>query len=354
MPGEQEQLSLIDKWRLRHAYPDAVAMWAISSGAEARALAFNAIALDPRVLQRAARLQAIKMAAQAEDYALSLADSGVARNDTWQAVTLFVRRSIDEWRRSLKAYEHRTDGFGPSDAPPIARVQFSDPWDVAWRNFPRVDDETGRLATRMLHEFGSGILKRVCKPWDHVIALAVLRYAARLLRRDPRGCEPDHASGSAVADILTVQTYAEGNGLSPMLVGYFGPGKPAAQALSLLRDARTLRDAVCTAEAGGEQRALLWQRAIDFHAFAVVALDHRILLDLPLDDAYEVAAAAIRQADAAKETPGLTEMPSLPHGTVSTPDVVRLNAKACLPSSDMDAQSLLVRARVTQHRPDFG
>jgi hypothetical protein len=67
-------VSLIEKWRSRHAYPDAVGMWAIATGAEARALAFNAIAQDPRVLQRAARPQAIKMAAQAEAFAQSLAD----------------------------------------------------------------------------------------------------------------------------------------------------------------------------------------------------------------------------------------------------------------------------------------
>ena len=66
-------VNLVEKWRLRHACPDVLGMWAGSTGAEARALAFNAIANDPRVLHRAARLQAIKMAAQAEEFAQSLA-----------------------------------------------------------------------------------------------------------------------------------------------------------------------------------------------------------------------------------------------------------------------------------------
>ena len=152
-----------------------------------------------------------------------------------------------------------------------------------------------------------------------MIALAVLRYAARLLRGDLPECEPGCTSATAVADILMVQCYAEENGLSPMLVGYSGPGKPAAQALSLLRDARTLRDAVAAAYAGGEERASVWQRAFDFHAFAVVALDHRMLLDLPLDDAYDLAAAAIRQAEAAMQSPDLVEMPRLPGGSASAP-----------------------------------
>ncbi|HEY2620713.1 MAG TPA: hypothetical protein VGI78_25475 [Acetobacteraceae bacterium] len=333
--SDPEQVRLIEKWRLRHAFPDAIGMWATATGSEARALAFNAIAQDPRVLQRAARFQAIKLAAQAEDYALSVAGPGIARSDTWRAVTLFVQRSIDVWRRSLKAYDRRTDAIGVSVAPVIVRAHPSDPWEIAQRNFPHVDDETGRLATRILHEFGSGVLQRARKPWDQVIALSVLRHAARRLRGELG--EPEAGQPSAVRDILAVQSYAEQNGLSPMLVGYSGPGKPAAQALSLLRDARTLRDAVCPAEAGGKERASIWQRAIDFHAFAVVALDHRILLDLPLDEAYELAAAAIRQSDAVMQTPDLIEMPRLPYGSGSAPEIVRLHASACLPSRDTDA-----------------
>ena len=305
-------------------------MWAGSTGAEARALAFNAIANDPRVLQRAARLQAIKMAAQAEEFAQLVAAPSAASSDTLRAVTLFVQQSIDAWRRSLKAYDHRTDGIGVSLDPATVHMLPSDPWEIAQRNFPYVDDATGRLATRLLHEFGASLLRRSQKPWDHVIALAILRYAARLLRGELSECEPGCTSTTAVADILMVQCYAEENGLSPMLVGYSGPGKPAAQALSLLRDARTLRDAVAAARAGGEERASAWQRVIDFHAFAVVALDHRMLLDLPLDDTYDLAAAAIRQADAAMQAPELVEMPRLPRVSASAPDVVRLHARACL------------------------
>jgi hypothetical protein len=327
---DPEQVRLIEKWRSRHAFPDAIGMWASATGAEARALAFNAIAQEPKVLQRAARFQAIKLAAQAEDYALSLTDPGTIRSDTWRAVTLFVQRSIDAWRHSLKAYGGRTDGVMVSVATTTVRPHLSDPWDIAQRNFPHVDDETGKLATRILHEFGSSVLRLARKPWDQVIALSVLRHAARRLRGEFG--EPEAGRASAVEDILAVQSYAEKNGLSPLLVGYSGHGKPATQALGLLRDARTLRDAVCSAEAGGEQRASTWQRAIDFHAFAVVALDHRMLLDLPLDEAYELAAAAIRQADAVIRSPDLIEMPRLPLSGASAPAIVRLHASACLPS----------------------
>ena len=324
-------VSLIDKWRSRHAYPDALGLWAGATGAEARALAFNAIAQDPRVLKRAARRQAVKMAAQAEDFAQSLAGSATAGNEAWRAVTLFVLQAIDAWRHSLKAYDRHGDGIAVSFEPTMVTPEAGDPWELARRNFPSVDDATGRLAARLLHEFGSTLFRRAQKPWDHVIVLAVLRHAARLLRGDLPLSEPGDTSARAVDDIFAAQSYAEESGLAPMLVGYSGRGKPAAQALSLLRDARTLRDAVRADPRGGEERVSLWQRAIDFHAFAVVALDHRLLLELPLQDAYELAAAAIRQADAALQAPDLVEMPGLPAGSASTPEVVRLHARACLP-----------------------
>ena len=319
--------SLIEKWRLRHAYPDALGMWAGATGPEAKALAFNAIAQDPRVLHRAARRQAIRLAAQAEDFAQSLADSALSSSDTWQAVTRLVQRSIDAWRGSLKAYDHTADWSAASPVPLITHADSSDPWEAAQRNFPLVDDATGHLATRLLHEFGGTLLRRARQPWDHVIVLAVLRYAARRLRGELPEREPGDTAVAATADILTVQSYAEEIGLSPMLVGYSVRSRPAMQALGLLRDARTLRDAVQTS--GRSVRS--WQQAIDFHAFAVVALDHRLLLDLPLNEAYELAAAALRQAEAAMQQPRSVRMPQLAADVASAPDVVRLHAMACLP-----------------------
>jgi len=131
-----------------------------------------------------------------------------------------------------------------------------------------------------------------------------------------------------------VQSYAEQHGLSPMLVGYTGRGRPVMQALGLWRDARTLLDAVSASNAGDGKCASAMQRAVDFHAFAVVAIDHHILLDLPLEDTYDLAAAANRQATIAMRSPGLVAMPSLPDHSC-TPDVVRLHARACLrPATD--------------------
>ena len=83
-------LSPIERWCLRHAYPDAMGLWATSTGKEAQAQAFNAIAQDPRVLGRR-RAQAGRQAAQAEDFAEFVA----AGSDAWQAAIQLVRRSIE-------------------------------------------------------------------------------------------------------------------------------------------------------------------------------------------------------------------------------------------------------------------
>ena len=332
--NSQDQIELIEKWRLRHAYPDALGMWATSTAPESHAFAFNAIAQDPRVLYRAARLQAVKLASQAEEFALSLAQSDSAMSETWLVAAHYVQQSIDAWRRSLRAYERRIDTVGARVGPPALHARLRDPWENAQRNFPHVDDETGLLATRILHEFGDAVLKCAKKPWDHVIALAVLRYAARRLRGellDPA----NYTKEVAIADIQCVQSYAERAGFSPLIVGYSGPGRPAQQAFALLRDAQTLRDVA------GEARALLWQQAIDFHSYAVVALDHRVLLDLPLSEAYEIATAAIRQADLALRTPEQVELPYLPLTSAASPAVVKLHATACLPGK-----------RATQSQPE--
>lgn len=239
-----------------------------------------------------------------------------------------VRPALDRCMAAVAARVHRrSDAVGVSSASTITREPLQDPWEIARRNFPQIDDETGRLATRILREFGAAALARVRKPWDHVIALGVLRYAARRLR----GKSPE-VNERAIDDVLTVQSYAEANHLSPMLVPYSGSGKRAQQALGLMRDARTLRDAVLAAPRGGEALASVWQRAIDLHAFAVVALDHRMVLNLPLDEAYELAAAAIRQAETAKQTPDAVAMPLLPFGFAFSPEVVVLHARACLPA----------------------
>ncbi len=248
--SDPDQVKLIETWRLRHAYPDAIGIWAASSGLEARAFAFNAIAQDPRVLRRAERLHAIRMATQAEDFAASLAQTGIAKSETWIAVALYVQRSIDKWRSSFRAYDRHGESMGTSVGAAIARAQLSDPWEIAQRNFPHVEDDTGMLATRILRECGETVLKRARKPWDHVIVLAVLRYAARLLRGERVPTAPGFTADRAIADILTVQSYTEESGLSPMAVGYSGPGRPALQALELLRDAHTLRDA-CTRRGRG-------------------------------------------------------------------------------------------------------
>jgi hypothetical protein len=177
----------------------------------------------------------------------------------------------------------------------------------------------------MLHESGIELLSRARKPWDQVISLAILRFAARRFRGETLGCDVDESVGP-VADIVAVQRYAEASGFIPLLVGYCGPGKPVDQARALLRDARTLRDAMTAPNTS----TAVWQLAIDFHSFSMVALNHRFLLGLPVDDANEIAAAALRHATAAIETPGTVELPVMPAGSALSPEQVRLHARAYL------------------------
>lgn len=260
-------------------------------------------------------------------FALSLSESRLGTGPMGRAVALFVQRSIASWRGSPKRITHAV--ADRSRFPPTGQhvtTKPSDPWELARRNFPHVDDETGIVATRMLHESGIELLSRARKPWDQVISVAILRFAARRLRGETLGCDVDE-SASPVADILAVQRYSEASGFIPLLVGYCGPGRPVDQARALLRDSRTLRDAVTTPNDTG---AAVWQMAIDFHSFSMVALNHRFLLGLPVDDAIEIAAASLRLAAASIETPGVVELPVMPTGSALSPEQVRFHARAYL------------------------
>ena len=133
---DPEQLDLVEKWPRRHALPDVVALWAASEGSEAKAMAFNAIAQDPRVLQRAARGPAIKMAVQAEDYMLSLENTAMVKSATWAAVARFVQHAIPGWRQSQKTYVQHRDGIGSFVRPIERQPALVDPWHNALRDFP--------------------------------------------------------------------------------------------------------------------------------------------------------------------------------------------------------------------------
>ena len=197
----------------------------------------------------------------------------------------------------------------------------SDPWELARRNFPHVDDETGIVATRMLHEFGIELLSRARKPWDQVISVAILRFAARRLRGETLGCDVDE-SASPVADILAVQR-------DPRRVDLFR----CLSAIAVLAG-RCTRRALCCAilrtlrDAGDDPNdtgAAVWQMAIDFHSFSMVALIYRFLF-LPL----RIAAASLRLAAASIETPGVVELPVMPTGSALSPEQVRFHARAYL------------------------
>src|SRR5262249_35927084 len=119
--GSGPMLSPIERWRLRHAYPDAIGLWAVATGKEAQALAFSAIAQDPRVLEGAARMQAVRLVTQAEDFARSVAETLAVDNDAWRAATQLVERSIAAWRGALKAFDVRPeDPYSALAVPPAS------------------------------------------------------------------------------------------------------------------------------------------------------------------------------------------------------------------------------------------
>ncbi len=274
------------------------------------------------------------MATQAEDFALSLSQTDTAKSDTWIAIALYVQRSIDMWRRSFRAYDRQGETRGMSFAAAIYG-RLSDPWEIAQRNFPHVEDDTGMLATRILRECGETVLKRARKPWDHVIVLAVLRYGARLLRGERAPTGPGFSRDRVIADILTVQSYAEETGLSPML-----SATPvlAGRRYRLWNFCATptlcgtpyamRQGAAKIARRSGSERStfmpLAWWRWTT--GCCCDCRWKRRSRSPPRPCGRQTWRSGSRSA----------ELPMLPSASASSPEVVRLHASACLPARSMD------------------
>lgn len=327
MRSGADDSALLQTWRQRHANIDALAAWRHAPVAEAGQYAFIAVALDPSVLDRLDPLLAIRLAQQARLYLSITLGAAPAGAGLRAAAGRFVRAAVWDWQCTLPDAASAATGTEPADPAADARPRPADIWQTALRNFPQSDGRTGRAAAELVARSGGAVLAEARQPWDQLLALATLRFAARVARGDITRCGLD--SADLLGAVVAVQRFAARTGRSPLRVPYVGRyGTPAEQAATLSRDAATLARLVPEA-----QPAAIWADTEAMHAFAAVALDREILQTLALADALRLAAAAIRFADrAAGANP--VQMPLLPPGCAATPAGVAAAARAGLLDQD--------------------
>ena len=323
---------LLAPWRLRHASTDALGAWHQAPLAEAGLCAFTAIALDPSVLHRLAPPVAARLAAQASCYVSANLADDPAGTSLRAATARVVRTSVWAWQRSQPG---RPDALAAlaepappaTEAPPPAEeAAAATMWQSALRNFPQFDGLTGRAAAELVGRSEGTVLAQAREPWNQVLALGTLRYAARVTRGELTQDPLDAAE--LLAAVRAVQRFAEQSGLSPMRVAYASRfGTPALLAANLSRDAATL--AALVGAADSPERADIWAQAEAMHAFAAVALDRDVLQTLDLAESLRLAAAAIRFAGLAGGDPPVP-MPLLPRDCMSSVDDVAATARASL------------------------
>ncbi len=337
IPGADDGPFLAE-WRRRHANTDALGAWRQAPLAEAGYCAFIAIALDPPVLDRLDAPEADRLAAQARAYVSKCLGADPAGTNLRSAAARVVRAAL--WARKQFAADHaHLPGTTPAASPdspacgaklPAAAARPRDMWQAALRNFPQFDGRTGRAAAELVGRSGGAVLTEARQPWNHLLALGTLRYAARVVRGDITGHALDRAA--LLGAVLAVQRFARESGLSPMRVPYVSRyGTPAVLAAGLSQDAATLEAMVRAADSG--EPADVWAEAEAMHAFAAVAIEPEVLQALDLTESLRLAAAAIRFAEPPNRA-AQAQMPLLPRGCKANPADVAALARAALFNQD--------------------
>ena len=179
----------------------------------------------------------------------------------------------------------------------IARAPAQRSVAAARRNFPHVEDDTGHTRDAYparVRRHRAEARAEAVGPCDRARCAALRGPAAARRTRDAR-----RAGTRSSRTFCTVQSYAEEAGSQPiagrLLRSWQAGAAGAGTVCATPTPCGNVRDA-----AGG---LAVWQRAIDFHAFAVVALDHGLLLRSADGRSRDLAAAAMRQADMALREP---------------------------------------------------
>jgi hypothetical protein len=325
---DEEQARLLRQWRVGYADPDALQLWRGSEAAEAAAYAFSAVAQDGGVLGRVEPAEAATIAVQAQAFANALLVRHIG--DGWWAAAQFVVAT-------LAGAGFAEEAATPEPVAVAAEREMRGLWQMARRSYPQFDEATGRLAADAALRLGAG-LAEVRRPWDRVIALGAIRFAADSVRgvTSVRGVKrlPSALRDPEVLGVIeAIRGYVAATGASPTLVRYAGGRAVGAQlALGLARDAMVLdehlRDAVA---AGKAAPSAIFRQAINLHGFAIVALHRALLLRLPIEEARQIARAALAFAASLAADPDGAVMPLFPEGMSPVIANVARDARACLP-----------------------
>jgi hypothetical protein len=334
---------LLAAWRACYANPRAFTAWRNDAGDDSAACAFNAVAQDPSVLTKADRADAARLATQALDFTTTLLARH--RQNEWWAAARVVECAVSAWTQGLPLptvplpagtmQRIAAPNVARPDAPTLEQKAAASAarreqalWDTARRTFPVFDDDTGRLTADTILRLGTD-LSSLHRPWDRIVVLGALRFAAGSARATTAARGTLKVSRPlAQSEILLVLRNAYAHiavsHAQPFLVRYDGgPAAHVAQALGLMQDAMTLDQVQRRAAADGHLAASsLFRRAAGHHAFAALALDRTMLARHDVESARTISEAALDFITAAAT--GEVDMPLFDPGfTPNIQDIAR-------------------------------
>ena len=302
--------ALVDRWLIRYGLSNAYERWLTAEDEKKAALAFIAIASEPRILMRINRADAAAIVQQSQ-----ATIDGIKRAKSTEpslAAADVVANRIIVWR----AYASKNGGPGMdrvavAKLDPEAASVTVNAWKIAVENFPEFIEAVARPLVDMTLQLGASRLALLGESEQKVLALQTVRFAARSRRGNLKG--PAQPKDLSLNCLSVVQEWSTISGKNALMVPYGGRRHTIQEcAQHLLSDAMTsveiAQDLPDGLTAPGFQ---VWEAAEEFHAYAVVSMVPQSLRNMTFERARGCAAAAGRLAQAHLHDPAV-ELPNIP------------------------------------------
>ena len=299
----------VELWFARHAIVDPLKAWKQSAGSRAADLAFRAVAADGRLLFRADGKTALAMAEQAEGIAYSLKGIGFVLGAALPSVCDLALLHVEEWKAAERKFSEGTCLGDPAAKPASAGLlgDRSTPGEVEAllkhpeRRCPQFSNPAGKAVAQIVLRMGPTGLAELPQAAGNKLSAVSARFVARSLRHGT--FEGALSRQECLALLQAVEGWAAMRGCRLLEVGYEGSvGTFADRARSLAYDAISCAELSAELPGGeGGDGYRRWERAVERHGYAAVALDPGILQRISFDKAKVIAAAAIRRVHAMSE-----------------------------------------------------
>ena len=249
------------------------------------------------------------MAEQAEGIAISLKEMGSSLSEVLHSVCDIVLLHVGEWKAAEKKFAQSV-GCDDLMVAPMPSKSLSD-WSTSnevkallkhpERRCPQFSNSAGKAVASIVTGMGATGLAALGDSTSSKLSVVSARFVGRSLRNSTFKGALSKNDCSAVLQI--VEDWASVRECQLLNVGYEGSvGTYADRARALAYDAISCMELSAELSDGkGGAGYARWERAVERHSYAAVALDAGILQRISFDKARTIAASAIQHVRATAE-----------------------------------------------------